>query len=96
MAPSHPSHPPSPTLPSALFLRLAEKNKILSEGVVFERLLVGKSDTKEFFITNPGLLPIKWRLAGCDALPPELQIEPTSGEIAARSEIKVWRLMLAG
>ncbi|KAF5830389.1 hypothetical protein DUNSADRAFT_14652 [Dunaliella salina] len=66
-----------------------EKNKILAEGVVFERLLVGKSDTKEFFITNPGLLPIKWRLAGVDALPKELQVTPTSGVIAARSEIKV-------
>jgi len=56
---------------------------------VFERLLVGKSDTKEFIITNPGLLPIKWKLAGVDTLPKELQITPTSGEIAPRSEIKV-------
>jgi len=66
-----------------------ERNKILSEGVVFERLLVGKTDTKEFIITNPGLLPIKWRLTGVDMLPAELQITPNAGEVAARTEVKV-------
>lgn len=56
---------------------------------MFERLLVGKSDVKAFLITNPGLLPIKWKLTGLEGLPKELKIEPTEGTIAPRSEEKV-------
>lgn len=55
-------------------------NKILAEGVLFDRLLVGKKDTKTFFITNPGLLPIKWRLTGVEGLPKEFAVFPSAGE----------------
>jgi hypothetical protein len=37
----------------------------------------------------PGLLPIKWRLAGVEGLPKELSVSPVSGELQARSSIKV-------
>ncbi|GFH25491.1 uncharacterized protein HaLaN_23467, partial [Haematococcus lacustris] len=53
-------------------------NKILTEGVVFERLLLGRKDSKTFIITNPGLLPIKWRLTGVEGLPKELVVSPVS------------------
>ncbi|KAJ9512718.1 hypothetical protein QJQ45_019009 [Haematococcus lacustris] len=77
-------------------------NKILTEGVVFERLLLGRKDSKTFIITNPapllyvsgpvcrpGLLPIKWRLTGIEGLPKELVVSPVSGELEARSEAVV-------
>ena len=35
------------------------------------------------------MLPIKWRLAGIDKLPPELGIYPTSGELEARCDVKI-------
>jgi len=57
--------------------------------ITFGQLLVGKRDTKTFTISNTGLLPIKWRLAGADSLPAELQCVPSAGELAARSEVKV-------
>lgn len=41
---------------------------------VFERLLLGKRETQHMLISNPGLLPVQWRLAGADQLPPELKV----------------------
>lgn len=64
-------------------------NKLLTEGVVFERLICGKKDVKSFIISNPGLLPIVWRLTNVDNLPPEFVVHPANGEIEARSEVKV-------
>ncbi|EFJ42226.1 hypothetical protein VOLCADRAFT_67248 [Volvox carteri f. nagariensis] len=57
--------------------------------VQFERLLVNKKDIKTFTITNPGLLPIKWRLNNLQAMPKEFTVYPQSGEIPARSDIVV-------
>lgn len=63
--------------------------QLLSQGVVFQRLLCGKIDTKSFVIRNKCLLPVKWKLAGADKLPSELQVFPVEGEIAARQETMV-------
>lgn len=43
----------------------------------------------DFIIANPGMLPVKWRLAGADALPKEFAVFPAAGELEARSEVKV-------
>ncbi|KXZ49496.1 hypothetical protein GPECTOR_21g722 [Gonium pectorale] len=64
-------------------------NRLLTEGIMFERLLVNKKDIKTFTITNPGLLPIKWRLANTGSLPKEFTVFPQSGELAARSDVVV-------
>jgi hypothetical protein len=61
--------PPSPNDPPALDPKTNKPlppppNRILTEGVQFGRLLVGKKDSRSFIIANPGLLPVKWRLAG--------------------------------
>lgn len=57
--------------------------------IQFDRLLLTKRDVKAFTISNPGVLPIKWRLVGADVLPPEFKVWPAAGELAARSDIKV-------
>ena len=64
-------------------------NRILTEGIAFGRLLVNKKDLRSFIISNPGLLPIKWRLTGLEKLPKELVVYPTSGELPARNDVKV-------
>lgn len=85
---SGPPPPPPPLVPG-------EKpgpppvNKLLVEGIQFGRLLVAKRDVRGFVVDNPGLLPVKWRLAGLESLPRELTIAPTGGELAARSTVKV-------
>jgi len=68
MQPPHPS--PRPTHPGCGVR--AERNKILTEGILFERLLLGKKDTKEFIINNPGaclnqLNQASWCATGCSA-----------------------------
>lgn len=45
----------------------------------FERLLVNKKDVKTFTISNPGLLPITWRLANTATLPKEFVVFPQVG-----------------
>lgn len=63
--------------------------QLLREGVVFERLLIGQTQRKVFIIHNTSLLPVKWRLAGADALPPEFKVLPGSGEVPPRQESPV-------
>ena len=63
--------------------------QLVREGVVFERLLLGQTQHKVFIIHNTSLLPVKWRLAGADALPPEFKVIPSSGEVAPRQETLV-------
>ena len=63
--------------------------QLLREGVVFERLLLDQTQSKVFIIHNTSLLPVKWRLAGADALPPEFKVLPSSGEIPPRQETAV-------
>lgn len=63
--------------------------QLVREGVVFERLLLGQIQRKVFIIHNTSLLPVKWRLAGADALPPEFKLVPSSGEVPPRQETPV-------
>lgn len=56
---------------------------------MFERLLLGQTQHKVFIIHNTSLLPVKWQLAGADALPPEFKLLPSSGEVPPRQEIPV-------
>lgn len=63
--------------------------QLVREGVVFERLLLGQTQRKVFIIHNTSLLPVKWRLAGAEALPQEFKLLPSSGEIPARQQIPV-------
>ncbi|KAG2489301.1 hypothetical protein HYH03_012133 [Edaphochlamys debaryana] len=85
--PASSSKPGTPAGPAAA--PPGPPNKLLTEGIVFERLLVNKKDVKTFTITNPGLLPIKWRLANTASLPKEFVVYPQAGELAARSDIIV-------
>lgn len=57
--------------------------------VAFERLLVGKRQSKGFTLSNTGVLPVKWRLAGAEALPPELRVSAVAGELPARTSAVV-------
>jgi hydrocephalus-inducing protein len=50
---------------------------------------LGKRDTKSFTISNTSVLPFKWQLAGAENLPAEFTVTPASGELAARSDVKV-------
>ncbi|KAL0040642.1 hypothetical protein WJX79_000331 [Trebouxia sp. C0005] len=75
--------PPPPELP------LTPRSKLVREGVVFERLLLGQTQRKVFIVHNTSLLPVKWRLAGAEALPQEFKLHPSSGEIPARQQIPV-------
>lgn len=61
----------------------------MREGVVFERLLLGQTQQKVFIINNTSLLPVKWRVAGADILPPEFKVIPSSGEVPPRQETPV-------
>jgi hypothetical protein len=68
----------------------AAKGKVVPELTVqFDKLLLNRKDVQSFIISNTSVLPIKWRLAGASALPPEFKISPSSGELAARSDVKV-------
>lgn len=55
----------------------------------FDRLLLGKKDTHSIRVSNTGVLPFKWRLAGTAHLPPEFKVYPAAGELAARSDVRV-------
>jgi hypothetical protein len=57
--------------------------------IKFDRLLLNKRDTQAFTISNMGVLPFKWRLAGVAQLPPEFKVYPSEGELAARSKVQV-------
>ncbi|WIA13448.1 hypothetical protein OEZ85_007028 [Tetradesmus obliquus] len=57
--------------------------------VQFDRLLLRKKDTQSIIISNTGVLPFKWRLAGAEKLPPEFRVYPAGGELAARSDVRV-------
>jgi hypothetical protein len=57
--------------------------------VQFDRLLLRKKDTQFIIISNTGVLPFKWRLAGAEKLPPEFKVYPAGGELAARSDVRV-------
>ena len=63
--------------------------QLVREGVVFERLLLGQTQQKVFIINNTSLLPVKWRVAGADVLPPEFKVIPSSGEVPPRQETPV-------
>jgi hydrocephalus-inducing protein len=68
---------------------LESDEKGVCKGLTFERLLLDKTDSQTFAITNTCLLPVAWILAGCDALPKEVTISPESGVLAARSTVEV-------
>lgn len=57
--------------------------------IKFDRLLLNKRDTQAFTISNTGVLPFKWRLAGVAQLPAEFKVYPSEGELAARSKVQV-------
>lgn len=57
--------------------------------VQFDRLLLRKKDTQAIIVSNTGVLPFKWRLAGADKLPADFKVYPASGELAARSDVRV-------
>jgi hypothetical protein len=57
--------------------------------VQFDRLLLQKKDTQFLIISNTGVLPFKWRLAGAEKLPAEFKVYPAGGELAARSDVRV-------
>lgn len=57
--------------------------------IKFDRLLLNKRDTQSFTISNTGVLPFKWRLAGVAQLPAEFKVYPSEGELAARSKVQV-------
>lgn len=57
--------------------------------IKFDRLLRNKRDTQAFTISNTGVLPFKWRLAGVAQLPAEFKVYPSEGELAARSKVQV-------
>jgi hypothetical protein len=62
--------------------------------ITFDRLLVGKRDCRTFTVSNTGLLPFKWRLAG-EALPAEFKVrDPGSGDdrrpLGAASALLIW------
>lgn len=57
--------------------------------IKFDRLLLKKRDTQMFTISNTGVLPFKWRLAGAAQLPVEFKVHPSEGDLAARSKVQV-------
>lgn len=59
------------------------------KGIAFDRLLLDKTDTIAFRITNVCLLPVAWKLAGVEELPEELTIVPDSGVLNSRSTVEV-------
>lgn len=63
--------------------------QLVREGVVFERLLIGQTQHKTFIIHNTSLLPVKWHLAGAEALPQEFKVQPSSGEVPPRQQVSV-------
>lgn len=63
--------------------------KGVCKGLTFERLLVDKTDSQTFTITNTCLLPVAWKLAGVEGLPEEVTISPDSGVLNARSTVDV-------
>lgn len=68
----------------------AGKNGKVADYVIkFDRLLLNKTDTQAFTISNTGVLPFKWRLAGAAQLPAEFKVQPSEGELAARSKVQV-------
>lgn len=65
-------------------------SKVAAELVVqFDRLLLNRKDSHAFIISNTGVLPFKWQLAGASELPPEFHVWPAAGELAARSDVRV-------
>lgn len=79
------ANPPKASKPAA-GAKAMQKAEIT---VQFDRLLLGKKDSQTFVISNTGVLPFKWRLAGAAQLPAEFRVYPATGELAARSDVKV-------
>lgn len=66
-----------------------KNGKAAEYTIKFDRLLLNKRDTQAFTISNTGVLPFKWRLAGAAQLPAEFQVQPSEGELAAGSKVQV-------
>lgn len=63
--------------------------QIYTDGIVFKRLLLGKTDQQIFEICNVGLVPFAWDLDCGDTLPPEMSVYPKSGELTARGTVQI-------
>lgn len=88
---------PQPTQPDASTTKAAgkgatDKAKALQKAeltVQFDRLLLRKKDSHTLVISNNGIMPFKWRMAGAAQLPAEFKVYPAAGELAARSDVRV-------
>ena len=88
---------PQPPQPDASTTKAAgkgtnDKAKALQKAeltVQFDRLLLRKKDSHSLVISNTGILPFKWRMAGAAQLPAEFKVYPAAGELAARSDVRV-------
>ena len=47
---------------------------VIDQIIHFERLLLDKKDAKTFTISNTGVVPFSWRLAGAEKLPKEFKV----------------------
>jgi hypothetical protein len=58
------------------------------ETVKFERALIGKNPQKDLTLTNKGMIPVNWKLSGCEKLSKEFSVSPTEGRLEpCKSEV---------
>eukprot|EP00879_Flechtneria_rotunda_P031644 GHRR01034590.1.p1 GENE.GHRR01034590.1~~GHRR01034590.1.p1 ORF type:complete len:525 (+),score=187.16 GHRR01034590.1:182-1576(+) len=55
----------------------------------FDRLLLNRKDSQSFTVSNTGVVPFKWQLAGATQLPPDFKVYPSSGELPAGKHVCV-------
>lgn len=52
--------------------------------IQFDKVVTGKTETREFKLHNPTELPIVWKITGTDTLPDDLHISKVEGVLEAR------------
>ncbi|KAJ3159463.1 hypothetical protein HDU86_001781 [Geranomyces michiganensis] len=58
-------------------------------AISFEKLLLGKSESRELKLKNNTLLPLNWKLAGAELLGDEFQLNPVEGILDPGQECTV-------
>ncbi|KAJ3036631.1 hypothetical protein HDV00_002527 [Rhizophlyctis rosea] len=80
---------PEPYLFKISCIGVKPEVEIDKKVLIFDKMLLGRSEKREIRVKNNSLLPVAWRLAGVDNTGDEFQISPTDGIIDSLGECTI-------
>jgi hypothetical protein len=80
---------PEPFLFKISCIGVKPELEIDRKTLAFDRLLLGRSDRKEFKLKNPTYMPVSWKITGLESLGDEFVITPTEGQVESFGDMTV-------